>query len=273
MNHIIDAAGLSDQHLASRLAAEAGGRLLALQTNSLRDGIPAQELKDLGDGQSEAILNAALCEFRPADSILSEEAMDSMHRLDAERVWIIDPLDGTREFSEGRHDWAVHVALWNCGQLTAGAVALPGIATVLDTGTPRPGPRKPTGVIRLAVSRSRPSPMTQALCSMMNAEMVPMGSAGFKAGAVIRGDVDAYLHSGGQYEWDSAAPVAVAAALGLHTSRIDGTQLSYNQPDPYLPDLLLCRREIAADMLRAIEVLLETDNNPRPTGLSMDGMH
>lgn len=273
MNRINDTAGQSDQQLASTLAGRAGGMLLALQADSLGNGLPARELKDLGDRLSEQMLNAALREFRPADAILSEEAKDSPHRLGAERVWIVDPLDGTKEFSEGRHDWAVHVALWNRGTLTAGAVALPGLGTVLDNGTPRPGPRSPTQPLRLAVSRSRPSPMAQALSAMMHAELVPMGSAGYKAGAVIRGEVDAYLHSGGQYEWDSAAPVAVATALGLHASRIDGTHLSYNQPDPYLPDLLLCRPEIAADLLRALELLLETNDSLQPTGLSMDGMH
>ncbi|POH60689.1 3'(2'),5'-bisphosphate nucleotidase CysQ [Arthrobacter glacialis] len=262
----------ADQQLARALAEQAGQMLLRLQSEAVRDHVPAHTLKDLGDASSEKMLSTWLHEARPADAILSEEAQDSSRRLGASRVWIIDPLDGTKEFSEGRSDWAVHVALWNSGELTAGAVALPGLGTVLDSGTPLPERRDPSKPFRLAVSRSRPSPLAEALASIMNAELVPMGSAGYKAGAVIRGEADAYLHSGGQYEWDSAAPVAVAMSLGFHASRIDGTPLCYNQPDPYLPDLLLCHQENAGEMLESIDLLLKT-NNTRPNGLFMDGMY
>ena len=86
----------------------------------------------------------------------------------------------------------------------------------------------------------------------LGAELVAMGSAGAKAMAVVLGHADIYAHSGGQYEWDSCAPVAVAKAAGLHVSRIDGSELRYNQPDPYLPDLLICRPELAAEVLRAL---------------------
>lgn len=246
--------------------------LLRLQAEAVRDQTPAQTLKNLGDASSEQMLSTALHEARPADAILSEEAQDTSQRLAASRVWIIDPLDGTKEFSQGRSDWAVHVALWEAGELTAGAVALPGLGTVLHGGTPLAGRQNPGKPFRLAVSRSRPSPLAEALAGIMNAELVPMGSAGYKAGAVIRGEVDAYLHSGGQYEWDSAAPVAVATSLGFHASRIDGTRLCYNQPDPYLPDVLLCRQEIAAEILRSIDLLLKTSNT-RASGLFMDGMY
>ena len=168
-------------------------------------------------------------------------------------MWIIDPLDGTREFSElDRADWAVHVALWQRGDLTAGAVALPAERITLSTGQPPVVPARPAGPVRLAVSRSRPPALVEGLAEQLGAELVAMGSAGVKAMSVVRGVTDAYVHGGGQYEWDSAAPVAVARAAGLHTSRLDGSPLRYNQPDPYLPDLLICRPELADRLLEAL---------------------
>ena len=175
--------------------------------------------------------------------------MDDLARLDASRVWIIDPLDGTREYSEGRHDWAVHVALWEDGDLTAAAVALPGRGRVLSTADEVDLPERPSGPMRIAVSRSRPPEQAQWLVDEAGAELVPMGSAGYKALAVLLGEADAYVHAGGQYEWDSAAPVAVARAAGLHTSRVDGSELRYNQPDPRLPDLIVARPEVAEPIL------------------------
>ena len=193
--------------------------------------------------------------------MLSEEAADDGARLTAERVWIIDPLDGTREFGEaGRTDWAVHVALWERGDLTAGAVALPAAGRVVSTAELRaavpPGPgsgdRIPSARLRLLVSRSRPPEFVQRLADQLDAELVPMGSAGAKAAAVIAGEADAYVHSGGQYEWDSAAPVAVARAAGLHASRIDGSSLRYNQADPAIPDILISLAGLAPVLLAAI---------------------
>jgi 3'(2'), 5'-bisphosphate nucleotidase len=164
-------------------------------------------------------------------------------------VWIIDPLDGTREFSQGRHDWAVHVALWQDGDLVAGAVALPGRGRAFSTADADGLPPRPTGPLQLAVSRTRPPEQAQWLVDELDAQLVPMGSAGYKAMAVLLGEVDAYVHAGGQYEWDSAAPVAVARAAGLHTSRVDGSPLVYNQPEPWLPDLLVCRPAVATAIL------------------------
>ena len=188
--------------------------------------------------------------------MLSEEAVEThadATRLTAERVWIIDPLDGTREFSEPpREDWAVHVALWSGGALVAGAVAQPALGETLHTGVP---PLLPAGTAdrpRIAVSRSRPPAFVTALAEEMGAELVPMGSAGVKMMSVLRDVADAYVHAGGQYEWDSAAPVAVAAAAGLHTSRVDGSPLVYNRPDPYLPDVVVCRPELAEPILAFI---------------------
>jgi 3'(2'), 5'-bisphosphate nucleotidase len=175
-------------------------------------------------------------------------------RLIADRVWIVDPLDGTREFSElDRADWAVHVALWERGELVAGAVALPAEHTTLSTAAIAAVPARADGPLRLAVSRSRPPALVSELARRLDAELVAMGSAGVKAMSVVRGVTDAYVHGGGQYEWDSAAPVAVARAAGLHTSRLDGSPLRYNQPDPYLPDLVICRPELADRLLAEIE--------------------
>jgi len=186
--------------------------------------------------------------------VLSEEGADDPARLAARRVWIVDPLDGTREFGEpGRTDWAVHVALWEAGELTAGAVALPAQGQVLSTADPVASPPAPAaGTLRLVVSRSRPAAFIPRLADKIGAEVVPLGSAGAKAAAVIRGDAEVYVHDGGQYEWDSAAPVAVALAAGLHASRIDGSKLVYNQAVPSVPDILICQATLADMLLGAI---------------------
>jgi 3'(2'), 5'-bisphosphate nucleotidase len=238
-----------DDRLAADLAAEAGNRLLALRAA----GGAADELRGAGDRSSHEFLAAELARQRPGDAVLSEEGADDLARLSADRVWIVDPLDGTREFGEpGRSDWAVHVALWERGELTAGAVALPAQGKVLSTADPVEAPATPPGTLRLLVSRTRPPEFMTRLARQLGAELVPMGSAGAKAAAVISGDAEAYVHSGGQYEWDSAAPVAVAVASGLHASRIDGSKLSYNQERPSLPDILICQATLADPILEAI---------------------
>jgi len=241
---------VADDQLASQLAEQAGRRLLALRA---RGGEPSA-LRDAGDRLSHEFLTAELAIARPGDAVLSEEGADDPARLSARRVWIIDPLDGTREFGEaGRTDWAVHVALWQDGQLAAGAVALPAQGRVLSTARPQAGNNAPRpGRLRLVVSRSRPPEFVRLLADELGADLLPMGSAGAKAAAVISAEADAYVHSGGQYEWDSAAPVAVARAAGLHASRIDGSELRYNQPDPSVPDILICPIELAAPLLKAI---------------------
>jgi 3'(2'), 5'-bisphosphate nucleotidase len=202
-----------------------------------------------GDRVSNAFIMEALAAVRPQDSILSEEEAADTARLTKSRVWIVDPLDGTREFGEKRTDWAVHVALAIDGVATVGAVALPGLAITLTTEAPaRLSPRK-AGSLRMLVSRTRPAPQAVEIASRLGAELVPMGSAGAKAMAVVRGEAEIYLHAGGQYEWDSCAPVAVARAAGLHVSRIDGSPPLYNRENPYMPDLLVCRTEIAQEVL------------------------
>ena len=288
-----------DDRLAHDLAVEAGRRLVTLRG---RGGEP-DELRKAGDRMSHEFLSAELARLRPGDWVLSEEAADDLGRLTADRVWIVDPLDGTREFGDaGREDWAVHVALWERaphgglphgglphgglphgglphggvphgedpaggqsgrspqsppdgqGGLTAGAVALPAQEEVLSTVTPPPAPSAswPGGRLRVVVSRSRPAPFLPRMAELLGADLIPLGSAGAKVAAVLRGHADAYVHAGGQYEWDSAAPVAVARAAGFRASRIDGRELSYNEPDLFMPDILVCPPALASALLDAI---------------------
>jgi 3'(2'), 5'-bisphosphate nucleotidase len=243
-----------DDRLARDLASEAGRLLLALRAEG---GEPAA-LRKAGDRESHEFLAARLAELRPQDAVLSEEGRDDLGRLSADRVWIVDPLDGTREFGEaGRTDWAVHVALWERGELTAGAVALPAQGgAVLSTAEPPPAPPAPPPgqPVRVLVSRTRPPAFLERLAEQIELTLIPLGSAGAKAAEVIRGDADAYVHSGGQYEWDSAAPVAVAVAAGLHASRLDGSKLAYNQADPSLPDILICPAGLTATLLDGLRV-------------------
>lgn len=237
---------MTDAELARTLAVEVGALLLALRT----EGRDPRELGVIGDREANALILARLVAERPGDAILSEEAIDDRARCSAKRVWIVDPLDGTREYGEGRDDWAVHIGLAIDGRPALGAVALPAKGIVFcqqATQSPRPA-----GRLRMVVSRSRPPQVAIDIAEQLGAELVPMGSAGAKAMAVVDGTADIYLHAGGQYEWDNCAPAAVAIAAGLHASRIDGALLSYNNPDPSLPDLLICRADLAADILERI---------------------
>jgi len=239
---------MNDAQLAAALATAAGDILLAVRASGLIGG---SALGKAGDQTANQFLIHAIREQRPDDGLLSEESKDTEERLSKSRVWIIDPVDGTREYGEQRTDWAVHVALAIDGVATIGAVALPGLSTTLRSD--QPGVIPPAGQpLRMVVSRTRPAAEAVAVAGMLGAELVPMGSAGAKAMAVVRGEADIYLHSGGQYEWDSAAPVAVAHAHGLHCSRIDGSPLVYNQADVYMPDLLICRPELVDRVTEAL---------------------
>lgn len=234
-------AAMTDAELAARLAADAGRLLMDVRASGLFDG---KALGKAGDATANQFLCHAIRHLRPDDGLLSEEEKDNPARLAKSRVWIVDPVDGTREYGEERADWAVHVALAVDGIAVTGAVALPGLdgGVVLRSDQPRPlAPmaQRP----RFLVSRTRPAREAEAVAAALGGELVPMGSAGAKAMAVVLGQAEVYLHSGGQYEWDSCAPVAVAAAHGLHCSRIDGSPLVYNQADTYMPDLLICRPE------------------------------
>ena len=248
----------TDAALAADLAEEAGRLLLAVREEVGHDFPPA--LGDAGDIRANALLLRRLRAERPGDAVLSEEAHDDLTRLHADRVWIIDPLDGTREYSmPHREDWAVHVALWQRGAgadgegaITDAAVALPALGEVHRSDTVGPPPPSRGGPIRITASSNRPPAVLWRLRDRLDIEFLRIGSAGAKAMAVVRGDVDAYIHAGGQWEWDNAAPAGVLQAAGLHATRIDGSPLRYNQPDPWSPDLLFCRPEVADLLLDAM---------------------
>jgi 3'(2'), 5'-bisphosphate nucleotidase len=240
---------LSDGALAAQLAESAGRILLDIRESGLFTG---KALGTMGDCVANRFLVDTLRLHRPEDGLLSEESRDTPERLGKSRVWIIDPLDGTREYSEGRVDWAVHVGLAVDGIATTGAVALPGLGGAVLRSDQPAAPPAHSGPPRLLVSRTRPAAEALAVAERLGGELVPMGSAGAKAMAVVQGEADIYLHSGGQYEWDNCAPVAVARAHGLHCSRIDGSPLAYNNADTYLPDLLICRPEWAEQVLELV---------------------
>lgn len=241
---------MSDHDLAAELATAAGELLLRVR-EEFADA-PAEERKSQGDQRSHDFLMRALERARPADIVLSEEGIDNPERLSAQRVWIIDPLDGTREFSEpDRDDWAVHVALWETGELVAGSVALPAQGVTLATPDVK-APPEVSGPPRILVSRTRPPAAALQVREALGGVLVEMGSAGAKVAAVVQGRAEVYVHSGGQYEWDSAAPVAVARAAGLHTSRVDGSPLRYNRADPLLPDLVVCQPRYADAVIAAV---------------------
>jgi 3'(2'), 5'-bisphosphate nucleotidase len=248
---------LTDAALAAAVAAEAGELLLGV-----REEVGFYDpyyLGDVGDMRANALILDRLRRHRPGDAVLSEEAVDDLSRVQADRVWIVDPVDGTHEFSlPGHDDWAVHIALWQRGAggpdggLTDAVVALPATGEVFRSDTVTAPPPRREGPIRIAASASRPPAVLWRLREHLDIQPVRIGSAGAKAMAVVRGDVDAYIHAGGQWEWDSAAPAGVVIAAGLHASRLDGSPMIYNRPDPYLPDFVMCRSELADQLLDII---------------------
>ena len=242
---------MNDADLARVLAVEAGRLLMQLRDNADTD---AKALGNEGDRAANTLILDALRRERPDDAILSEEETADPARLKSSRIWIIDPLDGTREYGERRDDWAVHVGLSIDGVATEGAVALPALDACFCTQFP-PALRPESRPLRMLVSRTRPAAEAVAVAKALGAELVPMGSAGAKAMAVLRGEADIYLHTGGQYEWDNCAPAAVAMAAGLHASRVDGSPLVYNRADPLLPDLLICHKDRAAEVLALVRGL------------------
>jgi 3'(2'), 5'-bisphosphate nucleotidase len=244
---------MTDGDLAAHLADQAGKILLQVRASSMFEG---KSLGKAGDQTANQFLCHALRQQRPEDGLLSEEEKDNADRLTEDRVWIVDPVDGTREYGEQRADWAVHVGLSVNGEAALGAVALPGLEVVLRSDQPGTVPPAPE-VLRMVVSRTRPAREATEVATKLGAELVPMGSAGAKAMSILQGEADIYLHSGGQYEWDSCAPVAVALGWGLHCSRIDGSPLVYNQRDVYMPDLLICRKEHAERVLAEVAPLLQ----------------
>ena len=244
--------GLGDAELATELARETGTRLVAHREQLIERGTTSWQLKDSGDMLGHHFIVDALTTLRPDDAILSEEGHDDRRRLSCERVWIVDPLDGTNEYGEGRADWAVHIALWNGGTLTDAAVALPAIDTVFPTTPPWPLPAKQGHKPRLVTSRNRAPYAAILVAERMECDAFRLGSAGAKAMSILMGEADIYVHDGGMHQWDSAAPAAVAMAAGLHACRIDGSPLEYNGADTWLPDFIVCRPEYLDDVLFAI---------------------
>jgi 3'(2'), 5'-bisphosphate nucleotidase len=243
----------TDAELATRLAVETGHRLLTLRAQMFESGAGAWDVMDAGDAVAHRYIGEQLRALRPDDAVLDEEGSEDPRRFTADRVWIIDPLDGTREFGEpGRRDWAVHIALWSGDDFAAGAVSLPAVDLVLATDPAPELPRSGRDRPRMITSRSRAPYAAVIVANALGCDAVRLGSAGAKAMAVVLGEADIYLHDGGMYQWDSAAPAAVALAAGLHVSRIDGTPIVYNDVDPWLPDVLICRHEYADDVLGAL---------------------
>ena len=243
----------TDAALAARLATEAGRLLVGVREELVHAGAPAWHVMDTGDLVSQRFLADALAQARPDDAVLSEEGLEDPRRFSADRVWIIDPLDGTTEFGEhGRHDWAVHVALWDRDHFGAGAVSIPALDITFCTDPPPVVPPFDRERARLVTSRTRNPYVAVVVANALEAEAVRLGSAGAKAMAIVTGEADIYVHDGGMYQWDSAAPAAVALAAGLHVSRIDGSPMVFNERDPWLPDLLICRPQFAEPTLKAL---------------------
>ncbi|MFT5530284.1 MAG: 3'(2'), 5'-bisphosphate nucleotidase [Candidatus Poriferisodalaceae bacterium] len=244
----------ADHEAAARIAAEAGELLVETRANLFRLGADMWTVRDTGDQRAHDFIMEKLRAEFPNDGILSEEGVDDLERLEKERVWIVDPLDGTREFSEpGRSDWAVHVALCENGIPTAGSVALPAIGVTLNADPAPVLPPRADGPPRMVVSRSRATAATAIVGQAIGAEMLALGSAGAKAMAVVMGHADIYAHSGGQYEWDNCAPAIVAMAAGCHASRCDGSEMTFNHADPWLPDFVICRPEFADEVMAALD--------------------
>ena len=241
-------AAIDDHALAARLADETGRLLLDLLNDPA--GPKGWGLEMAGDRQAHEFLVEELRRHRPGDAVLSEEGHDDRRRLDAERVWILDPLDGSSDFGISGA-WSVHVALCQRGVPVAGAVAVPAWDTTFATD---PAPR-PTmcrvGRRRVVVARSRGHIDGNRL-SRLGVEVLTMGSAGVKAMTVVRGEMDAYVHGGGLYEWDTCAPAAVAQAAGLHVCSADGSPLRFNNPRPHTPGLVICRPDFADELLEVL---------------------
>lgn len=244
--------GLSDDELSTELARETGRRLVIHREQQIERGTSVWSLKDSGDILAHEFLMEAFRALRPSDAVLSEEGTDDRRRLSADRVWIVDPLDGTQEYGEGRADWAVHIALWENESLTSGAVSLPSIDTVFSTNPATQVPTKESGKPRLVTSRNRAPYAAILVAEGLDCDAYRLGSAGAKTMSILMGEADIYVHDGGMHQWDSAAPAAVALASGLHASRIDGSPLVYNGPDTWLPDFFVCRPEYTDAILQAI---------------------
>jgi len=242
-----------DDHQLAGLAAQVTGEVLAeLRREAFRDGWMIWEVRDEGDRRAHDRLVEELGSARPDDVVLSEEGVDDARRLDAERVWIVDPLDGTVDYSSPySDDYAVHVALVVNGVPTAAAVSLPALGRLYGTAT-SPRPADPLRDRPVVIASRAQAHWGQALAEELGGDAVTAGSAGVKAMAVVAGEADVYIHPTGLYEWDVCAPAAVARAAGLFVSGIDGSELEFNRARPVVPGLVVCRPELASAVLEAL---------------------
>lgn len=243
----------TDGQFATRLAVETGHLLVEAREKLFAQGASTWDVKDAGDAIAQRFLMEEFNTHRPDDAVLSEEGREDPRRFGADRVWIVDPLDGTREFSEpGRFDWAVHIALWTVDRFAAAAVSLPAVDRVFSTDDPPPMPPFTRDRPRLVTSRTRAPYAAVLVAEGVGCDAVRLGSAGAKAMSVVMGEADIYVHDGGMYQWDSAAPAGVALAAGFHACRLDGSPIVYNDRDPWLPDFIVCRPELAEPVLKAL---------------------
>ena len=271
----------NDAELARDVAQAAGQRLIALRRDfgpvdaADRDQIRA--LRDAADRASHEFILSRLNAERPDDAVLSEEGHDGLERDTAHRVWIVDPLDGTSEFGQGRADFAVHVALWQrddsagpgTARLVAGCIDLPAqrvtyssadsgafasarADTDSDLTVHRPG-----APVRVVVSRTRPPALAidperlAAALEVANIEIgavdvLRVGSVGAKVAELLGGRADLYLHDSGFYEWDVAAPLIVAEHYGLRACHLNGTTITFNHRPPWVKDLVVGKPELVA---------------------------
>lgn len=249
---------MNDSELSRDVAIEAGRLLLDLRATygdlDPADVDTANRLRKEADRASHLLIADRISAARPDDVILSEEGKDDPARLVADRVWIVDPLDGTFEFGQGRSDFAVHIVLWvrdalspTGARLVASTVELPAQGlTRTDIDTPDVSFALPTDrPIRIVASRSRaPKWLPDAVAVLADrmgreVEVIDVGSVGAKVNEILCGRADAYVHDTGFYEWDVAAPYAVAHRYGLHASHVGGEPIRFNQDPPYVTSLLV----------------------------------
>jgi 3'(2'), 5'-bisphosphate nucleotidase len=252
-----------DLALARDLAARTGARAIDLARRGRWSG---RTLAELGDNAADGFLCGWLAAVRPNDAILSEETTDSRARLTAERVWIVDPIDGSKEYGSGGNEWAVQVALWVRGRLALGALALSGDGPVLagicgdsdDTlggeATPVRGTTPEPSRPRIIVSKNHTPKWAPDFAERLGGTIVTASGVGYKVARVLLGAADVYVHEGSikLYEWDTAAPEAVARAFGWNVSGLDGGELVYNRVPPTTGDFLVCR---PASKTRCLEAL------------------
>ena len=246
-----------DHLLAANLAESAGRMLVDCRSGAAGQLLGGSSLAHEGDQRAHLHLLTRLQEARPDDAVLSEEGADDAQRLDSSRLWVIDPLDGSRDYGFGNDEWAVHVGLVEDGKIVAGAVALSALDLLFHTGEGE-GPacavdeNNPNRRPVIVTARSRVNAEGMLLAHELGADVFACGSAGVKAMLVVNGTADAYVHASPLYEWDVCAPAAVAQSAGLHVSDAAGDPLVFNQARPVVNSFLVCRPELVDDILSAL---------------------